>query len=66
MRYKAEAGILDYDDLLEVLRDALAAMPDLRAILQRRFKYIMVDEYQDTNIVQKELVDLLVQMAISP
>ncbi len=60
MRYKAEAGILDYDDLLEVLRDALAAIPELRTQLQRRFTYIMVDEYQDTNLVQKELVDLLV------
>ncbi len=60
MRYKAEAGILDYDDLLEVLRDALASIPELRSILQQRFKYIMVDEYQDTNLVQKELVDLLV------
>jgi DNA helicase II / ATP-dependent DNA helicase PcrA len=59
MRYKAEAGLLDYDDLLEVLRDALAAIPDLRTKLQQRFNYIMVDEYQDTNLVQKELVDLL-------
>lgn len=60
MRYKAEAGLLDYDDLLEVLRDALAAIPELRTKLQQRFRYIMVDEYQDTNLVQKELVDLLV------
>ncbi len=56
----AEAGLLDYDDLLEVLRDALSALPDLRTKLQNRFRYIMVDEYQDTNLVQKELVDLLV------
>lgn len=61
MRYKAEAGLLDYDDLLEVLRDALAALPELRSKLQQRFRYIMVDEYQDTNLVQKELVDLLVE-----
>jgi DNA helicase II / ATP-dependent DNA helicase PcrA len=60
MRYKAEAGLLDYDDLLEVLRDALTALPELRTKLQNRFRYIMVDEYQDTNLVQKELVDLLV------
>lgn len=61
MRYKAEAGLLDYDDLLEVLRDALAALPELRETLQKKFRYIMVDEYQDTNRVQKELVDLLVR-----
>src|SRR5690606_3303047 len=60
MRYKAEAGLLDYDDLLEVLRDAIKAIPKLRSLLQDRFRYIMVDEYQDTNLVQKELVDLLV------
>lgn len=60
MRYKAEAGLLDYDDLLEVLRDAMAAIPELKVKLQQRFRYIMVDEYQDTNLVQKELVDLLV------
>ena len=60
MRYKAEAGLLDYDDLIEVLRDAVKAIPKLRSMLQDRFRYIMVDEYQDTNLVQKELVDLLV------
>lgn len=58
-KYKAVSRLLDYDDLMEVLRDALMQNPVFRKKLQDRYQYIMVDEYQDTNIVQKEIVELL-------
>jgi ATP-dependent helicase/nuclease subunit A len=56
---KAAQGVLDFEDLLVKSRDLLGRHPDLRAGMQRRFSVIMVDEFQDTNTVQKELVDLL-------
>lgn len=53
-------GSLDFDDLLlksvKVLRENL----EVRHAYHKRFKYIMIDEYQDTNEVQYELVKLLV------
>lgn len=57
--YKRANNMFDYDDLLYVLRDSLQKNKDFRENLQKKYKYIMVDEFQDTNIVQKEIVDLL-------
>ena len=56
---KADAGVLDFEDLLVNTRDLLRRHADLRAFLQQSFAVIMVDEFQDTNPVQNELVDLL-------
>lgn len=50
---------LDFDDLLVKTVDLFRLCPDVLAGYQERFKYIMVDEYQDTNTVQFELVRLL-------
>ena len=58
-KYKKICRIFDYDDLMEVLRDSLRQNPDFRRKLHNEFRYIMVDEYQDTNIVQKEIVEYL-------
>ncbi len=58
-KYKKVNQVLDYDDLMEVLRDCLRDYPHFRKRLQKRFQYIMVDEFQDTNIIQKEIVDYL-------
>ncbi|HET6556036.1 MAG TPA: ATP-dependent helicase [Prolixibacteraceae bacterium] len=57
--YKKMCRIFDYDDLMDVLRDALRDNLLFRQQVQDEFKYIMVDEYQDTNVVQKEIVELL-------
>jgi DNA helicase-2/ATP-dependent DNA helicase PcrA len=57
--YKREHGLLDYDDLLFELENLLRTRPDLLDYYRHRFKYIMVDEYQDTNLVQARLVQLL-------
>jgi len=61
-QYKKICQLLDYDDLLEFLRNGLRDNPVFRKKLQEHFRYIMVDEFQDTNIVQKEIVDLLASL----
>ena len=50
---------MDYDDLLVHLRTLLRDHERVRDTLADRYKYIMVDEYQDTNRVQAEIVWLL-------
>jgi DNA helicase-2/ATP-dependent DNA helicase PcrA len=58
-KYKKICRIFDYDDLMDVLRDSLRDNQIFRKKLQNEYKYIMVDEYQDTNIIQKEIVEYL-------
>lgn len=50
---------LDFDDLLVKTVELFEANPDVLEYYQDKFKYIMVDEYQDTNLVQFNFVDLL-------
>jgi len=61
-RLKA-AGAMDFDDLLSVTVQLFKSKPDVLETWQRRFEYILVDEYQDTNPVQNELVLLLASAA---
>ncbi len=56
---KARAGALDFVDLLGRTRDLLRANADVRRHLQRRFRRIFVDEFQDTDPVQAEILLLL-------
>ena len=61
-RYQAhlrENNALDFDDLLGETRTLLAKNKDAREYLAGRFRYIMVDEFQDTNEVQFEIVRML-------
>jgi DNA helicase-2/ATP-dependent DNA helicase PcrA len=60
-RYKALSKILDFDDLMEILRDSLRDNLRFRENLQKQYQYVMVDEFQDTNIVQKEIVDYIAE-----
>jgi DNA helicase-2/ATP-dependent DNA helicase PcrA len=53
------ASAMDFDDLLLVTVNLLQAYPDALAHYQRRFKHLLVDEYQDTNRAQNELVLML-------
>ncbi len=53
------AGALDFDDLLLRAKDLLARDEAVREAWRRRFPYLLVDEYQDTNRAQYELVRLL-------
>ena len=50
---------LDFDDLLVKTVQILQTQPDILEYYQERFRYIMVDEYQDTNTVQFKLISIL-------
>ena len=56
---KHEMQLMDFDDLLLGWKLLLANHPEVRARLQERFRAILVDEYQDTNRLQGDIVDLL-------
>ncbi len=58
-RYKASHNLMDYDDLLLMLRKLLRENDTVRRVISGRYRYIMVDEYQDTNRIQAEIVRLL-------
>jgi len=53
------ANAVDFDDLLMHVATLLRENPELRSDLDRRFRYIMVDEYQDTNLAQYAIVRAL-------
>jgi DNA helicase-2/ATP-dependent DNA helicase PcrA len=57
-RKKAANG-MDFDDLLALWLKLLRDHAEIRGEFERRFQFILVDEYQDTNKIQGELIDLL-------
>ena len=56
---KKAANSMDFDDLLQKSLQVLREHPELAGEYQRRFLYLLVDEYQDTNHLQAEFIDLL-------
>jgi ATP-dependent exoDNAse (exonuclease V) beta subunit len=56
---KDRESALDFEDLQLRARDLLSGSPEIRERERRRFRSIMVDEFQDTNRLQTELLDLL-------
>jgi DNA helicase-2/ATP-dependent DNA helicase PcrA len=52
-------GAMDFDDLLLKFYELLKNIPESLAKYQRKFKYILIDEYQDTNPAQYEIIKLL-------
>ncbi|MDB6077105.1 MAG: UvrD/REP helicase [Akkermansiaceae bacterium] len=56
---KQTTNSMDFDDLLVLTLKLLKSDGDLLSLYQKRFRHILVDEYQDTNSVQSELIDLL-------
>jgi len=54
-----DANALDFDDLISKTVELLANNPEIRKKWSEQFKYIMIDEYQDTNVAQYRLVKLL-------
>lgn len=52
-------GAMDFDDLLLKFYELLKTVPESLAKYQRKFKYILIDEYQDTNPAQYEIIKLL-------
>ncbi len=58
-RRKAEANSMDFDDLLAMTVRLLREHEAIRRHFQRQFQFILVDEYQDTNALQSEMIDML-------
>lgn len=54
-----DASALDFDDLIIKAVDLFTKVPEVRKKWQQQFRYIMIDEYQDTNTAQYKLVKLL-------
>lgn len=60
-KYKRTSDAMDFDDLLVNAVRLLREHEDVRVHYGKKFRYVLVDEYQDTNCIQDELVDLLVR-----
>lgn len=58
-RRKLDANSMDFDDLLALTVRLLRDNEAIRRHYQRQFQFILVDEYQDTNALQSEMIDLL-------
>ena len=61
-RYRARkraTNVMDFDDLLALWLKLLQEHEEVRERFQRQFQFILVDEYQDTNKLQSDLIDLL-------
>ncbi len=56
---KREMKLVDFDDLLFLWKKILVEVPEIREKLSSRFLHVLVDEYQDTNKIQAEIVDLM-------
>jgi ATP-dependent helicase/nuclease subunit A len=56
---KAEAGVLDFEDLLVCARDLVRDVDEVRRAFQARYRCIFVDEFQDTDPLQAEILMLL-------
>src|SRR5690606_38471987 len=52
-------GAMDFDDLLFKMYELLRTQPEVLSKYQHRFKYILIDEYQDTNTAQYKIVKML-------
>ncbi len=57
---KKKAGALDFDDILLKALELFAKNDAVRKKWQQKFEHILIDEYQDTNIIQYQLIKLLV------
>ncbi len=56
---KQSTNVMDFDDLLVLWLKLLTDFPGVLDVYQRRFQFILVDEYQDTNKLQSDIIDLL-------
>ncbi len=58
---KKELGLVDFEDLLYLPIQLFKENPEILKKYQNRFKQMMVDEFQDTNLIQMKLIDMLVE-----
>ncbi|WP_434309345.1 ATP-dependent helicase [Hominifimenecus sp. rT4P-3] len=54
-----EAGLIDFDDMLRLCDELLRARPDILAVWQKKYQYILIDEFQDINRIQYEVIRML-------
>lgn len=59
MSRKKSLNVMDFDDLLFNWRRLLLEHPEVLKIYSERFVHVLVDEYQDTNMIQAEIMDLM-------
>ncbi len=59
--FKREAGVIDFGDQILMLVELMLKEPTIAKKIRERFRYILVDEFQDTNLAQYELVKLLLK-----
>ena len=59
VQYKRNEHLIDFDDMIFGAVNLLATNATVRAVYQKRFRYILVDEFQHTNFAQLELIKLL-------
>lgn len=57
---KREMHMMDYDDLLVKLLELLTQNPDIQQKFKEFYRYVLVDEYQDTNTIQADLIKALI------
>lgn len=56
---KREQNVCDYDDLLESWLELVTKAPEVASYFAQRFRYVLVDEYQDTNTIQAQIIDAI-------
>src|SRR5262249_35651678 len=59
-RRKVKRNAMDYDELLVNWKRMLLEQDNIRQMYANRFQYVLVDEYQDTNKLQADIIDLLI------
>ncbi len=65
LRNLADQNLFDYDDMIIKAINGLEANDDLRFTLQEQYQYLLLDEFQDTNIAQLKLVNLLLDSPVN-
>jgi DNA helicase II / ATP-dependent DNA helicase PcrA len=63
---KRQEGLFDFGDLIAKTLDLFRKRPNVLASYQERFKFFLVDEFQDTNIAQYQLIKMLAPVAKNP
>ena len=57
--YKSKKGLVDYDDMVTECYKLLSSRQDILKKIRAMYPYIMIDEFQDTNLIQYEIIKLL-------
>lgn len=56
-----QAGLIDFDDMLVLCYELLKARPDILSAWQKKYRYILIDEFQDINRLQYEIIKMLAE-----